>query len=135
MLVRINDAYRGTYGHYDRELNTVTPKRAGDPPFEVDAGVAERHIKNGVLLAVSARKEEKADAVGETQPPVQTPSPEVIREVTEETDIDSMSFAELKKAAKDRGINCFGKKTEALRALIKEYDAMKAPSFTAEDPV
>lgn len=126
MLVKINDAYHGTYGHFNSELNTVTPKRAGDPPFEVPSGTAERHIRNGVLVAVSgvAKSETKA-----------APAIELPEEEAAEKSIDEMSFAELKKAAKDRGINSFGKKADAIRALIKEHDAMKAPSFTAEDPV
>ena len=125
MLVKINDAYRGTYGHFNPELNTVTPKRAGDPPFEVPNGVAERHLRNGVLVAVTGTAKAEPGAVT-------APEPE---EAEEEKGVDEMTFAELKKAAKDRGINCFGKKADAIRELIREYDAVKAPSFTAEDPV
>jgi len=118
MLVKVNEAYRGVYGLFDRATGTVRPKRAGDAPFEVER--PERHIENGVLIAVLGGDEEEERK-------------EVVIETT------SMTYPQLQEAAKRRGIAYVGKTKEALRELIAASEAMEGavapPVLTAEDPV
>ena len=52
MVVKVSDRYKGVYGHFNKELNTVEAKRAGDPPFVIARDIAERHIQSGVLVAL-----------------------------------------------------------------------------------
>ena len=127
MLVKVSDRYKGVYGHFNERLNTVVAKRAGDPPFEVSANIAERHIKSGVLVALDTALPKPAPAKSEVKVVAQLP-------VKEAKAFKDMSYPELKAAAKERGINIVGKKKKAVVAMLEEYDAA-APSFTAEEPV
>lgn len=127
MIVKVSDRYKGVYGHFNKTLNTVEAKRAGDPPFEVSEDIAERHIKSGVLVALDAKPSEPEPAEPEAKVIAQQP-------VSEPKSFDDMSFPELKAAAKERGINIVGKKRGAVVAMLKEYDET-APSLSAEDPV
>lgn len=127
MLVKVSDRYKGVYGHYSKELNTVVQKRAGDPPFIISAQIAERHIKNGVLVSLDGAETPKTVDEPEIKVTAQAP-------VSEKKAFKDMSFPELKAAAKERGINIVGKKKAAIVDLLTEYDEA-APSFTAEDPV
>lgn len=132
MLVKVNERYKGVYGYVDRELDTVKPKRAGDPPFDVPKDMALRHIENGVLVAV-----EGAPASVKPAPTVKDPEPVIAEEPVKEEvkDYDNMSIAELRDAAKERGIASFGRKKTDLIKLIKEYDRQGGPEIVAADPV
>ena len=129
MLVKVNERYKGVYGHYDRAQNTVKAKRAGDPPFYIADEDARRHIKNGVLVEVVKIGRTDKPAVPEKTVKVITQEP-----VKPEKAIEDMTFPELKAAAKERGINIVGKKKAAVIKLIKEYDA-ENPVLMAEMPV
>lgn len=54
MKVQVNDNYTGVFGCFDEECQTVRAKRAGDPPFDVPADIAEKKIKEGVLVRVGS---------------------------------------------------------------------------------
>ena len=132
MLVKINDRYKGVYGHFNKDLNTVTPKRAGDPPFDVPAPIAERQIENGVLVAVNTNIPAVKKNVVQS-----TPAP-VLKESAPKQpvkDYSKMSWNELKKEAKEKGISYAGKKKNALIELLKESDEQAEPVLSAEDPV
>lgn len=142
MLVKINGQYKGVYGHYDRELGTVTAKRAGDPPFSVAPEVARRHILNGVLIAVTEEAEapvktapgKTAGARTEADKGAQETVQEAVTAAAEKS-VEDMTFPELREAAKERGIASFGKKRTDLIALIKAHDEAAVPVFSAEDAV
>lgn len=128
MVVKVSDRYKGVYGHFNRELNTVEAKRAGDPPFVIAKDVAERHIQSGVLVAL--------DPAEIPEPTAEAPTIKVTTQapVVETKAFKDMSFPELKAAAKERGFNIVGKKKAAIVKMLEEYDEA-APSLTAEDPV
>ncbi len=121
MRVKVNEAYKGTYGLYDPKLNTVYAKHAGDE-FELSPELAYRHIEKGVLVALEEAKEETKKEVKST----------VAGEKSKK-----MTYPELKEAAKARGISYVGKKAKDLEKLIEEYDATQgdAPLFDAGDAV
>ena len=52
MKVQVNKKYTGVFGCFDEECQTVRAKRAGDPPFIVPDDIAEKKIKEGVLVQV-----------------------------------------------------------------------------------
>ena len=127
MVVKVSDRYKGVYGHFNKELNTVEAKRAGDPPFILAPDIAQRHIKSGVLVAVEPS--EIPEAAEEPRVKVTAQAP-----VSAQKAFKDMSFPELKAAAKERGINIVGKKKDVVIEMLKEHDEA-APSFSAEDPV
>ncbi|MDR1158352.1 MAG: hypothetical protein LBK75_08655 [Oscillospiraceae bacterium] len=64
----------GVYGHRLAGTKAVDPKQAGDPPFEVDDGEAERLVSLGVAAYVPAApvatsQEGESDAGATTDPP------------------------------------------------------------------
>ncbi len=127
MVVKVSDRYKGVYGHFNKELNTVEAKRAGDPPFNIAPGIAERHIKSGVLVALDST--EIPQTVEEPKVKVTAQAP-----VSTQKAFKDMSFPELKAAAKERGINIVGKKKGVIIKMLEEYEET-APSFSAEDPI
>lgn len=129
MLVQINTAYKGVFGYYDRALNTVIPKRAGDPPFEVADDVARRQIAAGVLTATKEDAEPKQEEKPAAQIKAQADQGETGKSY------DGMSFSELKAEAKKRGIKVFGQSAYTLRRLLEGEDEEEAPVLAAEDPV
>lgn len=52
MKVQVNEKYTGVFGCFDEECQTVRAKRAGDPPFVVPDDIAEKKIKEGVLVRI-----------------------------------------------------------------------------------
>lgn len=145
MLVKVRDNYPGVFGCYDGALNTVTPKRAGDPPFLVDDRIAERLIRKGVLEAVKssgnapagadAAKEARENTEEESADALGINAPEEDPDGQTEDLFDGMSINALRKEAKARGISTSGKNAETLRELIREHDAEDAPKLEAELPV
>lgn len=145
MLVTINPEYKGTYGHYISELGTVSAKRAGCEPFNEDPEIAHRQIKNGVLVAVDpttvpvvdTAKIEKTVATSQ-QETVDEAVDDLVDDAVDEAvddELDNLSVAELRAAAKERGISSFGVKKTALIEMIREYDSKDAPDLGAIDPV
>ena len=124
MKVKINENYKGVYGHFIPELGTVIPKRAGDI-FDVDPKIVDvkRHISNGVMVAV-----EPVAITPEVHEPKAEPVTEPVKEIKAKTpDYDTMSYPDLRDAAKDRGISAKNVKKEKLIALLKDYDAQNEP--------
>lgn len=113
MLVRISDTYLGNFGYRDPETGIVKLMTKNSGTFNLDDAEAERHIRNGVCVAVQE----------EVSPPSLPPVPDSAAK---------LSFKELKAIAKEKGINPAGKKREELEALID--DEGEAPVLTAEDP-
>lgn len=145
MLVTINPEYKGTYGHYISELGTVSAKRAGCEPFDEDPEIAHKQIKNGVLVAVDpatvpvvdTAKIEKTVATSQ-QETVDEAVDDLVDDAVDEAvddELDNLSVAELRAAAKERGISSFGVKKTALIEMIREYDSKDAPDLGAIDPV
>lgn len=145
MLVTINPEYKGTYGHYISELGTVSAKRAGCEPFDEDPEIAHKQIKNGVLVAVDpatvpvvdTAKIEKTVATSQ-QETVDEAVDDLVDDAVDEAvddELDNLSVAELRAAAKERGISSFGVKKTALIEMIREYDSKEAPDLGAIDPV
>lgn len=145
MLVTINPEYKGTYGHYISELGTVSAKRAGCEPFNEDPEIAHKQIKNGVLVAVDpatvpvvdTAKIEKTVATSQ-QETVDEAVDDLVDDAVDEAvddELDNLSVAELRAAAKERGISSFGVKKTALIEMIREYDSKDAPDLGAIDPV
>ena len=145
MLVTINPEYKGTYGHYISELGTVSAKRAGCEPFNEDPEIAHKQIKNGVLVAVDPATVPVVDTA-KIENTVATSQQETVDKavddlvddaVDEAVDdgLDNLSVAELRAAAKERGISSFGVKKTALIEMIREYDSKDAPDLGAIDPV
>jgi len=146
MLVTINPEYKGTYGHYISELGTVSAKRAGCEPFNEDPEIAHKQIKNGVLVAVDpatvpvvdTAKIEKTVATSQQEKAVDDLVDDAVDEAVDEAvddELDNLSVAELRAAAKERGISSFGVKKTALIEMIREYDSKDAPDLGAIDPV
>lgn len=127
MVVKVSDKYKGVYGHFNKELNAVEAKRAGDPPFNIAPGIAERHIKSGVLVALDPAEIPKTAAEPKVKVTAQAP-------VSTQKAFKDMGFPELKAAAKERGINIVGKKKGVIIKMLEEYEET-APSFSAEDPI
>lgn len=145
MLVTINPEYKGTYGHYISELGTVSAKRAGCEPFDEDPEIAHKQIKSGVLVAVDpatvpvvdTAKIEKTVATSQ-QETVDEAVDDLVDDAVDEAvddELDNLSVAELRAAAKERGISSFGVKKAALIEMIREYDSKDAPDLGAIDPV
>jgi len=142
MLVTINPEYKGTYGHYISELGTVSAKRAGCEPFNEDPEIAHKQIKNGVLVAVDpatvpvvdTAKIEKTVATSQQEKAVDDLVDDAVDEAVDD-ELDNLSVAELRAAAKERGISSFGVKKTALIEMIREYDSKDAPDLGAIDPV
>ena len=145
MLVTINPKYKGTYGHYISELGTVSAKRAGCEPFDEDPEIAHKQIINGVLVAVDpatvpvvdTAKIEKTVATSQ-QETVDEAVDDLVDDAVDEAvddELDNLSVAELRAAAKERGISSFGVKKTALIEMIREYDSKDAPDLGAIDPV
>lgn len=142
MLVTINPEYKGTYGHYISELGTVSAKRAGCEPFDEDPEIAHKQIKNGVLVAVDpatvpvvdTAKIEKTVATTQQEKAVDDLVDDAVDEAVDD-ELDNLSVAELRAAAKERGISSFGVKKTALIEMIREYDSKDAPDLGAIDPV
>ena len=145
MLVTINPEYKGTYGHYISALGTVSAKRAGCEPFDEDPEIAHKQIKNGVLVAVDpatvpvvdTAKIEKTVATSQ-QETVDEAVDDLVDDAVDEAvddELDNLSVAELRAAAKERGISSFGVKKTALIEMIREYDSKDAPDLGAIDPV
>lgn len=145
MLVTINPEYKGTYGHYISELGTVSAKRAGCEPFDEDPEIAHKQIINGVLVAVDpatvpvvdTAKIEKTVATSQ-QETVDEAVDDLVDDAVDEAvddELDNLSVAELRAAAKERGISSFGVKKTALIEMIREYDSKDAPDLGAIDPV
>lgn len=145
MLVTINPEYKGTYGHYISELGTVSAKRAGCEPFNEDPEIAHKQIKNGVLVAVDPATVPVVDTA-KIEKTVATSQQETVDEAVDglvddavdeavDDELDNLSVAELRAAAKERGISSFGVKKTALIEMIREYDSKDAPDLGAIDPV
>lgn len=145
MLVTINPEYKGTYGHYISELGTVSAKRAGCEPFNEDPEIAHKQIKNGVLVAVDPATVPVVDTA-KIEKTVATSQQETVDEAVDDLvddaideavddELDNLSVAELRAAAKERGISSFGVKKTALIEMIREYDSKDAPDLGAIDPV
>lgn len=145
MLVTINPEYKGTYGHYISELGTVSAKRAGCEPFDEDPEIAHKQIKNGVLVAVDPATVPVVDTA-KIEESVATSQRETVDEAVDDLvddaideavddELDNLSVAELRAAAKERGISSFGVKKTALIEMIREYDSKDAPDLGAIDPV
>ena len=142
MLVTINPEYKGTYGHYISELGTVSAKRAGCEPFNEDPEIAHKQIKNGVLVAVDpatvpvvdTAKIEQNVATSQQEKAVDDLVDDAVDEAVDD-ELDNLSVAELRAAAKERGISSFGVKKTALIEMIREYDSKDAPDLGAIDPV
>ena len=94
MLVKVNDSYMGSFGLSDPLIHSVTPKRAGDPPFEVPDDVAASHIRRGILVPV----ESKTAKVIEPEP-VKAVEPEEAAPVIEPAPVVEAPKAEKAKAA------------------------------------
>ena len=145
MLVTINPEYKGTYGHYISELGTVSAKRAGCEPFNEDPEIAHKQIINGVLVAVDPAtvpvptvEEAPKPVATSQQEPVDDTVDDLVDDVVDEAvddELDNLSVAELRAAAKERGISSFGVKKTALIEMIREYDSKDAPDLGAIDPV
>ena len=145
MLVTINPEYKGTYGHYISELGTVSAKRAGCEPFDEDPEIAHKQIINGVLVAVDPAtvpvptvEEAPKPVATSQQEPVDDTVDDLVDDVVDEAvddELDNLSVAELRAAAKERGISSFGVKKTALIEMIREYDSKDAPDLGAIDPV
>lgn len=114
MLVRISDSYLGNFGYRDPDTGIVKLMTKDSGTFNLDDTEAERHIRNGVCVAVQE----------EVSPPSLPPVPDSA------ASDDNMSFKDLKALAKEKGINSAGKKREELEALVFG----EAPVMTAEDP-
>ena len=93
MLVKVNDSYLGSFGLSDPLIHTVTPKRAGDPPFEVPDDSAAHHIKIGVLIPVEVKT-----AKVEDPEPVETIEPDEPAPVIEPAPVVEAPKAEKAKA-------------------------------------
>lgn len=99
----------------------------GDSPFEVeDEAKAARLVKLGVAeYAYGAKVVTSSNANSDDG-----------NDENNETDIDSMSYSELKEKATELGINYPGKKKEVLieeiKAALADNDNSDAPTF---DPV
>lgn len=146
MLVTINPNYKGAYGHYIPELGTVALKKAGCEPFDEDSEIAHKQIKNGVMVAVDPATvpvptvEEAPKPVATSQrEPVDDTVDDLVDDLVDEANgddnLDDLSIAELRAAAKERGISSFGVKKTALIEMIREYDSKDAPDLGAIDPV
>jgi hypothetical protein len=139
MLVQINTAYKGVFGYYDRALNTVIPKRAGDPPFEVADDVARRQITAGVLAIAKEEGEPKAEQKEKLTVPEETKAQEPAGHEAGTggagKPYEDMSYSELKAEAKKRGIKVFGQSAYTLRRLLEGGTDEEAPVLSAEDPV
>ena len=140
MLVTINPNYKGAYGHYIPELGTVALKKAGCEPFDEDPEIAHKQIKNGVMVAVDPATV-PVPTVEEAPKPVATSHQEPVDDTVDDLvddavdDLESLSIAELRAAAKERGISSFGVKKAALIEAIREYDSKDLPDLGAIDPV
>lgn len=131
MLVTINPDYKGTYGHFVEELGSVALKKAGCEPFEENDYIARKQIKNGVMVAVNP-----ATVPVEPAEPVKTEPVEETESMEPEgksVNWEDMSMAELRAAAKARGISSFGAKKATLIEALKEYE--DTPELGAIDPV
>lgn len=126
MLVKVSEGYGGYFGLSVAETNSIRAKRAGDPPFELDDALAERHIKSGVLVLADGSS--------------YTPAPET-EPAAESVDIPS-DWEAMKARAKELGINPVGKSKAALADMIREASEAEeagdddgAPVLEAADPV
>lgn len=108
---------KGIYG-YRNKNGIIEPKTTESPAFSLTEEQEERLIKRGVAVRVDSENEEVA--------PVQ--------QETLEEQLENMNFNDLKKLAKEKGIEQ-GKKEDMIAAILElEQDEEGAPELDAELP-
>ena len=137
MLVKVNKDYAGMYGLFNDIARSVTIKTNKDAMFEEKDEVAERLIKKGVLVKASLNDEiMEADEEIRKEGTESDANEEGVDEeyVSEVNYLDEMSWDEIRKHAKELGINSANVSREKLTEMILEAEA-NAPEINALDPV
>ena len=107
----------GIYG-YRNKNGILEPKNTESPAFSLTEDQEERLVKRGVAVYVDSEKEEVAQAQQETL----------------EEQLENMNFNDLKKLAKEKGIEQ-GKKEEMIAAILElEQEDDDAPDLDAQMP-
>lgn len=108
---------KGIYG-YRNKNGIIEPKTVESPAFSLTEEQEERLIKRGVAVRVDSENEEVAPAQQETL----------------EEQLENMNFNDLKKLAKEKGVEQ-GKKEDMIAAILElEQDEEDAPELDAELP-
>ena len=112
---------KGIYG-YRNKNGIIEPKTAESPAFSLTEEQEERLIKRGVAVY--------ADPENEKVAPVQQKN----SEETLEEKLENMNFNDLKKLAKEKGVEQ-GNKEDMIAAILElEQDEEDAPELDAELP-
>ena len=137
MLVKVSKDYAGMYGLFNDVSKSVTIKTNKDAMFEEKDEVAERQIKKGVLVKASLNDEiEEADEEIRKEGTESTPDQEDDTEdyLSEEDYLNEMSWDEIRKHAKELGINSSNVSRKELTEMILEA-TKDAPEIDALEPV
>lgn len=119
MLVKI---ISGVYGY--RNGNYIVPITAYDDPIELEDDKAMELIHKGVAERVVIQEEESQE---ETPEDLSDES-----ESSDKVDLDDMKVTELRKLAKDMGLDSSGSKSELIE-LIKAVEDESCTGSTEDD--
>lgn len=112
---------KGIYG-YRNKNGIIEPKTTESPAFSLTAEQEERLVKRGVASYVNSENGEVAQVQQENS------------EETLEEQLENMNFNDLKKLAKEKGVDQ-GKKEDMIAAILElEQDEEDAPELDAELP-
>lgn len=137
MLVKVNKDYAGMYGLFNDIARSVTIKTNKDAMFEEKDEVAERLIKKGVLVKASLNDEimEADEEIRKEGTKSDLDEDDGEEEyLDEDNHLDEMTWDEIRKYAKDLGINSANVSREKLTEMILEAEN-NAPEINALDPV
>lgn len=131
----------GTYGHSPilpdgRKSRYVVPVNRKSGPIDVDPEEAARLVEAGVAEYVNdepakAAKAPEAPAEEPVAEEPEAPAEETVTEEIEGTDLESMTFAELKALAQEKGIETGKIKSKA--AMIQAISEYAEEGIPADD--
>ena len=121
----------GVYGHYTG--GRVVPKDKNDAPFELPSDEEARLVNAGVAEYVGR----PAHVTVHVDPSHDEQDQEGEKLIShfEPSDLELMPYNELKKLAKDIGINPIGMKKADLVQAIAEVEVEPGPLYDSEDDV
>lgn len=136
MLIQITN---GTYGHTPilpdgRKSRYVVPVNRKTGPIDVDPEEAARLVEAGVAEYVTdepAKAAKAPEAPAEAAKAPESPSEETVTGHLDGTDLESMTFAELKALAQDMGIETGKIKSKA--AMIEAITAVEVEAPAEDD--
>ncbi len=156
MLVKVSKKFSGILGVFDKNTGTVRTKTSASAPFEYDDALAAKSIAEGVLIPADEEEAEIPDKTpvdvpdkGEAAPddiPGENPEGDSSEESSEEdseeaseddaaddvSEYEDMTYNDLRKVAKEAGINTVGM---TKGEIIEQLRAQDAPQIEASEPV